>query len=71
MARTHRLESAAFEPRMTAAPPEEADLPLMAKLGIRFEDGAYRFACILYDNLHDAANFARMVGADRDTNDRH
>lgn len=46
-----------------AAPPAAADLPLMEALGIRYEDGVYRFACVHYDNLHDAANFARLTGA--------
>jgi hypothetical protein len=68
MVRTHRLKLVETEPPVIAAPPAEDDLPLMASLGIRFEDGAYRFACILYDNLHDAANFARMVGASRNKN---
>jgi hypothetical protein len=49
-----------------AAPPAAADLPLMAALGIRYEGGVYRFACVHYDNLHDAANFARLTGASPD-----
>lgn len=65
MVRKHRLQPVETEPPVVAAPPSADDLPLMASLGIRFEDGAYRFACILYDNLHDAANFARLVGAGR------
>lgn len=70
MTRTHRLKSDRSEAPVVAAPPAEADLPLMATLGIRFEEGAYRFACIPYDNLHDAANFARLAGAGRDENQR-
>ena len=70
MIRTHILSSDTPEAPMVAAPPAESDLPLMATLGIRFEEGAYRFACIPYDNLHDAANFARLAGAGRDKNQR-
>lgn len=70
MTRTHRLKSDAPGAPVVAAPPAEADLPLMATLGIRFEDGVYRFACIPYDNLHDAANFARMAGAGRNDKQR-
>jgi|GEM_PF-3121132 len=65
MARKHHLKSAETQPAVIAVPPTETDLQLMATLGIRFEAGAYHFSCILYDNLHDAANFARMVGAGR------
>jgi len=66
MTKTHRLKTPPpVSTRNVAEPPAEADLPLMATLGIRFEGGTYRFACIPYDNLHDAANFARLAGADR------
>ena len=45
-----------------ATPPTSADLALMLALGIRYEEGLYRYACVYYDNLHDAANFARLAG---------
>ena len=76
MTKTHRLKTALLGPAGDAPagngadPPAEADLQLMATLGIQFENGSYCFACVPYDNLHDAANFARMAGAGRDKHQR-
>jgi hypothetical protein len=52
-----RLPLAAFRRRKAFAEPTDADRPLMASLAIDFDDGAYRFEGVRYDNLSDAVNY--------------
>lgn len=48
-----------FVPGRQFAPPTEAEHAQMASLGIRFEDGAYRFGDFRYDGLADAVSYAK------------
>jgi hypothetical protein len=48
-----------FVPSKQPAPTTEAQQAQMASLGIRFEDGAYRFRDFRYDGLSDAVNYAK------------
>ena len=48
-----------FVPGKTFAAATDAQRALMASLGIRFDDGAYRFGGFRYDELSDAVNHAQ------------
>jgi hypothetical protein len=48
-----------FVPGKQLASTTEAEQAQMASLGIRFEDGAYRFRDFRYDGLADAVNYAK------------
>ena len=48
-----------FVPSKRPAPTTEAERAQMASLGIRFENGAYRFRDFRYDGLPDAVNYAK------------
>jgi hypothetical protein len=42
------------------ARPTDAEQALMVSLGIRFDEGAYRFESFRYDKLSDAVNYAKQ-----------
>ena len=48
-----------FVPGKKLAPTTDAEHALMASLGIRFDDGAYRFGDFRCDGLPDAVNYAK------------
>ncbi|HEU5296682.1 MAG TPA: hypothetical protein VFU71_18010 [Burkholderiaceae bacterium] len=48
-----------FVPSKKVAPTTEAEQAQMVSLGIRFDDGAYRFRDFRYDGLADAVNYAK------------
>lgn len=48
-----------FVPGKKLAPATDAEHALMGSLGIRFDDGAYRFGDFRYDGLSDAVNYAK------------
>lgn len=48
-----------FVPGQKRAPSTDAEHALMASLGIRFDDGAYRVGDFRYDRLPDAVNHAK------------
>ena len=48
-----------FVPGQRPAALTDAQHALMASLGIRFDDGAYRFGDFRYDRLSDAVNYAK------------
>jgi hypothetical protein len=59
-----RLYAVAEEPFTSMGSRSAYALPgrnLMTSLGIDFEDGFYRFEGFRYDNLVDAANYARLM----------
>jgi len=47
-------------PREQVEAPTDVERKLMASLGIRMEDGRYRFKNYRYDRLVDAANYAAL-----------
>lgn len=47
-----------FAPGKRPAPTTDAEHALMTSLGIRFDDGTYRFEGFRYDKLADAVNYA-------------
>jgi hypothetical protein len=51
----------AFVHARAFAPPTDAQRGLMASLGIRFEEGAYRYETFRYDELSDAVNYAKRA----------
>jgi hypothetical protein len=51
----------AFTQGKTYAWPTDAEQALMVSLGIRFDDGAYRYESFRYDDLSDAVNYARLA----------
>lgn len=48
-----------FAPCETVAPATDAQQATMVSLGIRFDDGGYRFEGFRYDELADAVDYAR------------
>jgi hypothetical protein len=50
-----------FLPGKRSAPTTDAEHALMTSLGIRFDDGAYRFEGFRYDALSDAVNYAKLA----------
>lgn len=50
-----------FPPGKRSAPTTDAEQALMTSLGIRFDDGAYRFERFRYDHLSDAVNYAKLA----------
>jgi hypothetical protein len=55
-----------FAPGKRSAPTTDAEHALMTSLGIRFDDGAYRFEGFRYDELSDAVNYAKRAPQQRD-----
>jgi hypothetical protein len=56
----------AFAHARAFAPPTDAQRSLMASLGIRFEEGAYKYHTFRYDDLSDAVNYAKRAPRARD-----
>ena len=50
-----------FPPGKRSAPATNAEHALMTSLGIRFDDGAYRFEGFRYDALSDAVSYAKLA----------
>ena len=50
----------AFAQGNAPAWPTDAEQALMVSLGIRFDEGAYRFESFRYDKLSDAVNYAKQ-----------
>jgi hypothetical protein len=50
-----------FQARKPSAPTTDAEDALMTTLGIRFDDGAYRFEGFSYDALSDAVSYASLA----------